>query len=140
MKKVLIISYYFPPDPTIGSLRIKGLAKYLPEFGWEPIILTKNLPDDPSLNLKIIKTPYDKHDCIDTLRKRIGISSEVGIQDKLGIAKSNENKITRIICDFFSAFGEIVSYPDPRKGWFKYALKYGWSEDELNSELKPAFR
>ena len=39
MKKVLIISYHFPPDLEIGGLRMQGLAKYLPEFGWRPMVV-----------------------------------------------------------------------------------------------------
>ncbi len=45
MKKVLIIDYDFPPARTSGVYRPLKFAKYLPEFGWQPIILTvKNYP------------------------------------------------------------------------------------------------
>lgn len=40
MKKVLIISYFFPPIGGGGVLRVTKFVKYLPEFGWEPLILT----------------------------------------------------------------------------------------------------
>ncbi len=40
MEKLLIISYHFPPDSAIGAVRPAKFAKYLPEFGWEPIICT----------------------------------------------------------------------------------------------------
>jgi hypothetical protein len=40
MKRVLIITTAFPPQPTIGRQRSVKFAKYLPEFGWEPVILT----------------------------------------------------------------------------------------------------
>ena len=40
MRKVLIIAYDFPPVANIAALRIGKFAKYLPQFGWEPIILT----------------------------------------------------------------------------------------------------
>jgi glycosyltransferase involved in cell wall biosynthesis len=54
MKKVLIISYHFPPSTAVGGLRIQGLAKYLPEFGWEPIILTTTLPNNPNTQFRVI--------------------------------------------------------------------------------------
>lgn len=41
MKRVLIIAYAFPPEPVAGALRMGYLAKYLPEFGWLPTILTR---------------------------------------------------------------------------------------------------
>lgn len=40
MKKVLFIAYHFPPDASIGAVRPAKFAKYLPEFGWEPIVYT----------------------------------------------------------------------------------------------------
>ena len=38
MKRVLIISYYWPPSGGIGVHRCLKFAKYLQEFGWEPVI------------------------------------------------------------------------------------------------------
>ncbi len=40
MKKVLIITYYWPPSGGSGVQRWLKFSKYLPEFGIEPIILT----------------------------------------------------------------------------------------------------
>ncbi|MBC2696057.1 MAG: glycosyltransferase family 4 protein [Desulfobacteraceae bacterium] len=39
-KKLLIISYHFPPDLAVGAIRPAKFAKYLPEFNWQPIVLT----------------------------------------------------------------------------------------------------
>ncbi|PKP23294.1 MAG: glycosyl transferase family 1 [Bacteroidetes bacterium HGW-Bacteroidetes-21] len=39
-KKVLIITYYWPPSGGIGVHRCLKFAKYLRQFGWEPVIYT----------------------------------------------------------------------------------------------------
>lgn len=39
-KKVLIITSHFPPDRHVGARRPAKLAKYLPIYGWMPVILT----------------------------------------------------------------------------------------------------
>ena len=39
-KKVLIISYYWPPSGGAGVQRWLKFVKYLPEFGWKPYVLT----------------------------------------------------------------------------------------------------
>jgi len=40
MKKLLIITYYWPPAGGSGVLRWLKFSKYLREFGWEPVIYT----------------------------------------------------------------------------------------------------
>jgi hypothetical protein len=47
-KKVLIVSYYFPPAGGAGVQRTLKFVKYLPEFGWEPVILTARNADYPA--------------------------------------------------------------------------------------------
>ena len=39
MKRVLILAYDFPPRGAAGALRVTKFARYLPEFGWQPIIV-----------------------------------------------------------------------------------------------------
>lgn len=65
MKRVLIVSFFFPPFNTIGAVRIGKLAKYLPEFGWTPLVLTvediDTLPKGLAVELpvgRIVRTPY----------------------------------------------------------------------------------
>jgi peptidoglycan/xylan/chitin deacetylase (PgdA/CDA1 family)/glycosyltransferase involved in cell wall biosynthesis len=42
LKKILIISYFFPPSTFTGSFRIFSWAKHLSEFGYYPVIVTRN--------------------------------------------------------------------------------------------------
>ena len=68
MKKVLIISYYWPPCGGIGVLRCLKIAKYLREFGWEPIIFTADNADYPSIDKTNFK---DIHPDTVILRQKI---------------------------------------------------------------------
>jgi len=54
-KKVLIIAYHFPPLGGGGVYRTLKFAKYLPLFGWEPIILTVSNPDHPLWDYSLLK-------------------------------------------------------------------------------------
>jgi glycosyltransferase involved in cell wall biosynthesis len=40
MRRVLIISYYFPPVGGSGTHRPAALARHLPQYGWRPTVLT----------------------------------------------------------------------------------------------------
>ena len=48
MKKVLIITTHFTPDRYVGSYRPDKFAKYLHQFGWQPVILT--IPENEILD------------------------------------------------------------------------------------------
>jgi hypothetical protein len=40
MKNILLISYHGPPKENIGAIRINKFLKYLPNFGYQPYILS----------------------------------------------------------------------------------------------------
>lgn len=50
MKKVLIITYYWPPTGGSGVQRWVKFSKYLPQFGWQPIIYTPENPEMTSVD------------------------------------------------------------------------------------------
>jgi len=45
MNKVLIITTHFAPDSHVGAKRPTKFAKFLPEFGWQPVILTQEIKE-----------------------------------------------------------------------------------------------
>ena len=42
--RVLMVAYNFPPVGGVGMLRTLKYATYLPNFGWEPVVLTARDP------------------------------------------------------------------------------------------------
>ena len=50
MKKVLIITYYWPPAGGSAVYRWLKFTKYLREFGWEPIVYTAENGEYPELD------------------------------------------------------------------------------------------
>lgn len=57
MKRVLVITYYWPPTGGSGVQRWVKFAKYLPSEGWQPVIYTPENPEqlavDESLTAEI---------------------------------------------------------------------------------------
>ena len=53
VNSVLIISYYFPPSGGPGVQRVLKFVKYLPEFGWRPVVLTV---EDGDFFLQLVKS------------------------------------------------------------------------------------
>ena len=44
MKKVLFLSYYFPPRNRISSYRVGGFCQHLIKFDWEPTVICEDWP------------------------------------------------------------------------------------------------
>lgn len=54
MKKILLMSYHFPPSSSVGGIRIEAMAKFFAKFGFDVFVLTVNKNNmDPSSEIKI---------------------------------------------------------------------------------------
>ena len=53
--KVLVITYYWPPSGGSGVQRWLKTSKYLPQYGWEPVVYTPENPDVNSVDESLIK-------------------------------------------------------------------------------------
>jgi glycosyltransferase involved in cell wall biosynthesis len=124
MNKVLIVTYYWPPSGGAGVQRWLKFSKYLPEFGWDPIILTVDqayaaypvtdysLSNDLSSSVKVFTTPATNYfDIYKKDKSRI---------PSAGFANSVDNTLKGKLLRFVRGNFFI---PDPRRGWNKYAFK-----------------
>ncbi len=55
MKRVLIITYYWPPSGGSGVQRWLKMSKYLHEYGWQPVIYTPEEGEYPILDPSLEK-------------------------------------------------------------------------------------
>ncbi len=121
--KVLIITYYWPPSGGAGVQRWVKFAKYLPEYGWEPVILTVD-PDYAAYPVT------DNSMVSETESIRV---YKTKARDYFAIYKNNKSKIPSAgfaINQENSFKGKLLRFirgnffiPDPRKGWNKYAFR-----------------
>ena len=126
MKKVLIITYYWPPSGGAGVQRWLKFAKYLPEYGWQPVILTvdpkyASYPQrDESLLAEVdpqCLVYTTKSFELYNLYKLISGKKEVPYG---GFANASKEGLFQKLSKFLR--GNFL-LPDPRKGWNKYAIK-----------------
>ncbi len=125
MKKVLIITYYWPPASGPGVFRFLKFAKYFPAYGYEPHILTVKNGSYPSTDeslmqeidpgLKVYKTstlePF-------TLFNKL--SGKKGKSIPVGIAPRKDDSLIKKWMFYIRANFFI---PDARKGWNRFAFK-----------------
>jgi len=126
MKRVLVISYYWPPAGGAGVQRWLKLCKYLPEYGVMPTVITVNekIASYPQRDESLLKEVHSEIEVIrtDSFEPLSWYAKLVG-KEKVpygGFANvSNKgllSKISRFIRGNFFI-------PDARMGWKKYALK-----------------
>lgn len=125
-KKALIITYYWPPSGGAGVQRWLYFAKYLPEFGIEPIVLTvspefasypqqdESLLKQISPDLKLYKTKSFE---LYQLYSFISAKKEIPYG---GFANESNPSLVQKIGRFVR--GNLF-LPDARKGWNKYAYR-----------------
>ncbi len=120
IKKVLIIGSIWPYHQ--GAARLPGLAKYLAEFGWEPVVLTQPLPGNTKLGFRVVEASY--RNMSSSILQRFGFNPKQSIKKqvsrKLGITAKKS------FIDFiFLRLQEILDYPDGNKRWKSPAIKAG---------------
>jgi glycosyltransferase involved in cell wall biosynthesis len=134
VKKVLIITYYWPPSGGAGVQRWLKFVKYLKQFGWEPIVYTAQNPESPIIDESFFK---DIPEGITILKQPIWEPYQ--LYKKLIGQKKEE----RVVSGFLQESGKKglaqklslwlrgnVFIPDARKFWIKPSIKF------LNSWLK----
>ena len=122
-KKVLIITYYWPPAGGSGVQRWLKFSKFLPENGWKPYIFT---PDSPSFEIKDEDLLYDIHPETEVWKSPIW--EPYTLKDKL-LGKS-ESSNAGIIQEKTSTKNKMLNWvrgnffiPDPKVFWVKPSIK-----------------
>ena len=126
-KKVLIITYYWIPSGGAGVQRWVKFAKYLRDFGWEPIIYTPENPEFPSIDysfekdipsdIKIIKTPI--WEPYNFYRKLSGKKNE---PINAGFISENKKQSWKDKLSIWIRGNFLI--PDPRRFWIKPSVKF----------------
>ena len=125
MKKVLIITYYWPPGSGPGVQRFLKFSKYLREFAWEPVILTVDNGSYPSIDQSL------EEDIPKGLHVYRSQSFEPFIWYNLLKGKTSKNaSVGAIGLQRRSFFQRLALYiranffiPDARVGWNRFAIK-----------------
>ena len=127
MKKVLIITYYWIPSGGAGVQRWIKFAKYLRQFGWEPIIYTPENPEYPSIDysfekdipddITVIKTPiWEPYNVYRNLtgKKNQAINA--------GFISENKKRGWKDKLSIWIRGNFLI--PDPRRFWIKPSVRF----------------
>ena len=127
MRRVLIISYYWPPTGGSGVQRWLKFAKYLPSQGWQPVIYTPSNPEqlavDESLvaeippGAEVLKQPIREPYAIYHKLMGRGSAKGAGVNPINSQKKSWKQRLMLWI-------RSNLFVPDPRAGWVRPSVKF----------------
>ncbi|MBN1481687.1 hypothetical protein EH223_04925 [candidate division KSB1 bacterium] len=130
MKTVLIITYYWPPAGGPGVQRVLKFARYLPHFGWSPVILTVTNGEYPAID-ETLQKDIDADVIVHKTR-----SFEPFVLYRLLTGQKSDTKISTFVLTedsqggfarrFASFLRGNLFIPDARIGWLPFAVKAGW--------------
>lgn len=123
MRKVLVITHYFPDRVGMGSVRLGGLVKYLPDFCWHPIVLTSKLASKPDGNFTLIETPAFT-DVLTSWKKKLGFNEKRGFKEQIGSLDNIDSNISKITNHLVQLCQGILAYPDFSRNWYSVACDY----------------
>jgi glycosyltransferase involved in cell wall biosynthesis len=129
MKKVLFITYYWPPSVKASLHWPLKMIKFLPESGWQPSVLTveedtfsskdDSLLNDIDKNLEVIKA--DSFEPFNIYKKFTGRQ-----KDEQLIASETISTINKSLTHRISIWIRMNLFiPDARAGWYYPAVKKG---------------
>lgn len=128
MKKVLIITYDFPPFGGGNVMRMLKLAKYLPEYNWLPIILTTkqyqsvqdfSLLKELNPHIKIYRT---KGVTFTPFQNKVKSFFETQDTKKI-FYRSIKSALLKLITKINNLFEKVYLIPDRKILWKKNAIK-----------------
>ncbi|TDJ54790.1 MAG: glycosyl transferase, partial [Ignavibacteria bacterium] len=127
MKKVLFITYYWPPSGKASLHWPLKIMKHLPKYGWQPSVLTveedtfsqqdETLSEDISPELNVFRAK--SYEPFNIYKKFIGKKNDDQLIASETISKSNRSLSHRI--SIWLRMNLFI--PDARVGWYFPAVK-----------------
>ncbi len=131
MKTVLIIAYYFPPLGSGGAQRPIKFAKYLPEKGWQAVILTVRggfgFTGKDATQLEEIAEFTRIYRAGSVEPSKMGIIKKIRFEKRFHPETGESQHSYSLLYKIFRAIRNLVFIPDEHIGWLPFAFLKGLS-------------
>ncbi|MBA2486064.1 MAG: glycosyltransferase [Nitrospira sp.] len=151
MKRVLIVAYYFPPVAASGAMRPLGFCRNLPDYGWQPQVLTTTpecvypahqvdmkLGERVPGTIDVMRVPYKdrlqqvlqyRERLRGLLRKTVDTDWEKRQDKTRGVTSAGQSGALRAsVKDLLLDW--VFAFPDRQWGWYAPAVRHLQQIDE----------
>lgn len=126
-RSVLIVTTAFPPTAAVGTHRILKFCKFLPEFGWRPVVLTLQqalYPRDERLAEQVAGSiPVRRTRCLRRFSPPNLVASAGG-STSVGGGES-QGWLSRRVHRARLALRHALNFPDRHNSWIPFAVMEG---------------
>jgi hypothetical protein len=134
MKRVLVVSYFYPPYSSVGATRVSKMTRYLRDHNWEPTVLTV-ADDDRPQGIELEIPPVNIHRVAQTFDVTAGPRSMVGKETVAGRRFARRPGWgSKAFWRLALVYRNVVCFPDPQIGWLLPAVREG---RRLIKEVQP---
>ncbi|MEO0074034.1 MAG: glycosyltransferase [candidate division WOR-3 bacterium] len=119
MRRLLVVTYYAPPLGLSGVMRVTKLCKFLPEFGWRPLLLTVK---------PVAYRGYDENLLQDLREARVFRTESFDPNRLYHLLRSRgrrQHPVLRNGVDHLARLLNSIAFPDAKIGWFPFASVAG---------------
>ena len=124
-KRVLLITYPFPPVGGAGVQRVTKFVKYLPEHGWDVSVLTVANPSVPLHDDSLAKDIPSETIVCKARSWEPGYSIKASVAASQPVGKQTRSGPKKRIIDMVRRLGSLVLQPDPQILWMPEAVSEG---------------
>ena len=125
LKRLLIITYYWPPTGGSGVQRWVKFSKYLPEFGWQPVVYTPENPEQLARDESLLN---DIPACAEVIKTHISEPYELYRRLTGGKAGQEVNPVNAQRKTWKQRLSLWIRgncfIPDPRVGWVRPSVRF----------------
>ena len=125
LKRLLIITYYWPPTGGSGVQRWVKFSKYLPEFGWQPVVYTPENPEQLARDESLLN---DIPACAEVIKTHITEPYELYRRLTGGKAGQEVNPVNAQRKTWKQRLSLWIRgncfIPDPRVGWVRPSVRF----------------
>ena len=146
MRRVLVVSYMFPPVAGVGIERTLKHVTYLPEHGWQPVVVAPSNPgyrlvDASTLDRVPAETEVHRAPSLEPahlrraasqLLRRVRSPGAPGSSASPSSAGRRRSGRMGLVNAAWRAYVERAWFPDEQLGWIPGALATGLAADDRN--------
>jgi len=125
MKRVLVVSYFYPPFSSVGATRVSKMTRYLRDSGWESHVLTVDRCDLPeTLSLEVDPQAISRAPMVFDLA---GLPRLLIGRRRLSQGRVNPSPpwYGGLLWRAGEVYRHLVCFPDAQIGWRRSAVRYG---------------